>query len=142
MRESFSCPFAEIERILVQIPPTIKCVILDFHAEATSEKIAMGRWVDGRVTAVLGTHTHVQTADAVILPGGTAYLTDAGMVGAERSVLGRDVDPVLRKFTLGMPTRLEVVEKGRFRLDAVVVSYDPATGRASAITPISQMVDV
>ncbi len=142
MKESYSCPFAEVERVLVQIPPTVKCVVVDFHAEATSEKIAMGRWLDGRVTAVLGTHTHVQTADGVILPGGTAYLTDVGMVGAERSVLGRDVDAVLRKFTTGMPTRLEVVEKGRFRVDAVVVTYDPATGKASAITPFSTMIDL
>lgn len=142
MKESYSCPFAEVERVLAQIPPNVRSVIVDFHAEATSEKIAMGYWLDGRVTAVIGTHTHVQTADAVVLPGGTAYISDAGMVGADRSVLGRDVDAVLRKFTTGMPTRLDVVEKGRIRLDAVVVSYDPATGKASGIAPVSRTIDI
>ena len=137
MRESASCPFETAERILAELPPAIKTVFVDFHAEATSEKIAMGYFLEGKVTAVLGTHTHVQTADARILPGGTAYLSDIGMVGAERSVLGREVEAVVEKFRSGMPKRLPVAE-GRIRLDACVVSYDVQTGRANGITPISR----
>ncbi|MPM33029.1 2',3'-cyclic-nucleotide 2'-phosphodiesterase [bioreactor metagenome] len=137
MKESARCPFETAERILAELPPTVKTVLVDFHAEATSEKIAMGYFLEGRITALLGTHTHVQTADAQILPGGTAYLSDVGMVGAVRSVLGREVDAVVNKFRSGMPRRLPVAE-GRIRLDACVVAYDPQTGRASGITPISR----
>lgn len=141
MRESASCPFETAERILTEIPKSVKTIFVDFHAEATSEKAAMARFLDGRVTAVLGTHTHVQTADAKILTGGTAFISDVGMTGAEKSILGREVDDVLRKFRTGMPTRLNVVETG-IRLDAVIVTYDVATGRASAIRPISRLTEV
>ncbi|NOY74468.1 MAG: YmdB family metallophosphoesterase, partial [Kiritimatiellaeota bacterium] len=137
MRETAYCPFEKVESILKEIPPTVKCVIVDFHTEATSEAAAMGHLLDGRVTAVLGTHTHVQTADAKILPKGTAYISDVGMVGSEDSILGRDIEAVLNKFVTGMPKRLPVNEKN-IRLDAVVVSYDLATGKAAAITPISR----
>ena len=142
MKEGIWCPFAEVEKILEKIPSRIKCIFVDFHAEATSEKIAMGRFLDGKVTAVLGTHTHVQTADAVILPGGTAYITDTGMVGADRSVLGREVEDVIFKFTDGMPRRLNVVEKGLMRLDAVVVSYNMTTGKATDIKSVSRKIEV
>ena len=116
--------------------------LLDFHAEATSEKLAMGYLLDGRVTAVLGTHTHVPTADALVLPGGTARQTDVGMTGAATSVLGRDVKDVLYKFTTGMPNRLAVVEKGPIRLDGTVVSYDYLTGRATDIRPVSREITI
>ncbi|MDD5699557.1 MAG: TIGR00282 family metallophosphoesterase [Victivallaceae bacterium] len=138
MRESAYCPFETAENVLAEIPPAVKCILVDFHAEATSEKIAMGYFLDGRVTAVVGTHSHVQTADAKILPQGTAYITDAGMTGAERSVLGRDLKAVVAKFRYGLPRLFSVVEEG-IRLDAVIVSYDPATGRASDIRNISRM---
>ncbi|MFA7232246.1 MAG: TIGR00282 family metallophosphoesterase [Victivallaceae bacterium] len=138
VKESAYCPFETVENILKQIPATVKCIIVDFHAEATSEKIAMGYFLEGKVTAVLGTHTHVQTADAKILPGGTAYITDAGMTGAERSVLGRDIAAVVDKFRTGMPRRFLVVETG-IRLDGVVISYDVNTGRATAIKNFSRM---
>ena len=138
MKESAYCPFETVENILKEIPPTIKSILVDFHAEATSEKIAMGYFLEGKVTAVLGTHSHVQTSDAKILPGGTAYITDVGMTGAERSVLGRDLEAVVAKFRYGIPRRFEVVEKG-IRLDAVVLSYDPKSGEASEIINISRM---
>ncbi len=141
MRESAYCPFETMERILREIPPYVNTIFVDFHAEATSEKIAMGYFLEGKVTAVLGTHTHAATADARILPGGTATQTDVGMVGASRSVLGRDVDAVLKKFRTGMPVRLETIEEGVFRLDATVVGYDYRTGRAQSIQNISREVE-
>ena len=140
MKESPFSPFMEVERILKLLPSTVKCIFVDFHAEATSEKLAMGRFLDGKVTAVVGTHTHVQTGDPEVLPGGTAYLTDLGMVGAHESILGRDIKNVLYKFTTGMPNRLEVVEKGIIRLDGAVISYDLSTGKANKIIPISEKV--
>lgn len=91
---------------------------------------------------MIGTHTHVQTADSRVLPGGTAYLTDAGMVGASTSVLGREVGAVLYKFTTGLPNRLPVVENGPIRLDGAVIGYDYRTGRANAITPISREINI
>ena len=140
MKESAYCPFAKVDEVLSKIPKNIKCRIVDFHAEATSEKKAMGYHLNGRVTAVLGTHTHVQTADARILSGGTAYITDTGMVGSEDSVLGREVDAVLDKFISGMPRRLPV-HNHNIRLDAVVISYNVKSGKAEKITPISRMAD-
>ena len=138
MRESAYCPFETVENILKKIPVTCKCIVVDFHAEATSEKIAMGRFLDGKVTAVIGTHTHVQTNDARILPCGTAYLSDVGMVGGNDSVLGREISDVVRKFRTGMPTKLNVVEEN-IRLDAALVSYELKTGRAVAIKTLSEM---
>ena len=105
MKESAYCPFETAEEIVKQLPLSCKCIIVDIHAEATSEKAALAWMLDGRVTAVIGTHTHVQTNDARILPNGTAFLTDAGMVGASDSILGREVDAVVRKFRTGMPQR-------------------------------------
>ncbi len=143
MRESAYCPFETVERILNdELPKHVRTILVDFHAEATSEKIAMAHFLDGRVTAVFGTHTHVRTADARVLPGGTAALSDAGMCGAEVSVLGREVESVLKKFRSGMPVRLPVVEKGNIRVDGAVVTYDPATGRAAAIEGFSEVVAV
>jgi 2',3'-cyclic-nucleotide 2'-phosphodiesterase len=140
MRESAYCPFETVEKILAEIPSNVKSIFVDLHAEATSEMAAMAHFLDGKVTAVLGTHTHVQTADAKILPGGTAFISDVGMTGAEHSILGRDVKAVIEKFRSGMPRRLPVVETG-IRLDAVVVTYDHNSGRASAIKNISLMAD-
>ena len=142
MKSSALCPFMEIDRILKEIPSYVKCILVDFHAEVTSEKLAMARYLDGKVTAVLGTHTHVQTADAMVLNGGTAYITDVGMVGAEESILGRSIENVIYKFTTDMPTRLETVETGIMRFCGAIVNYDMKTGRASAITPLSVLVDI
>jgi len=135
MRDCAYSPFDTIVKVLNAIPVRIKTVFVDFHAEATSEKRAMGYLLEGKVTAVFGTHTHVQTADEQVLPGGTAIISDVGMVGGRRSVLGREVEAVLKKFTTGLPNRLPVEEKD-IELDAVIVTYDYMTGRASAIERI------
>ena len=140
MRDSAYCPFETVEKILAELPARVKTVLVDFHAEATSEKLAMGYFLDGKVTAVIGTHTHVQTADARVLPGGTAVLTDAGMCGADTSVLGREVGAVLQKFHTGMPVRLPVVENGLIRVDGAAVTYDHTTGRALKIVPFSRTI--
>ncbi|MCI5779357.1 MAG: YmdB family metallophosphoesterase [Lentisphaeria bacterium] len=142
MRDSAYCPFETAERILSELPSRVRTILVDFHAEATSEKLAMGYFLDGKVTAVIGTHTHVQTADARVLPGGTAVLTDAGMCGAETSVLGREVDAVLKKFRTGMPVRLPVAESGPIRVDGAVLAYDGGTGRAMSLTPFSRIVEL
>ena len=111
-------------------------IVVDFHAEATSEKIAMGWHLDGKATLVVGTHTHVQTADERILPNGTAYLTDAGMTGPHDSIIGMEREPALARFLTGMPSRFEPAT-GNPRLNGVVVEADDKTGRALAITRIS-----
>ncbi len=118
----------------------VKMMVLDFHAEATSDKIAMGRALDGKVSLVVGTHTHVQTADEQIFPGGTAFLTDAGMCGPDVSVLGREVGSVVWRFRTGMPTRFPVA-KGPVRLCGVVVELDPETGKAQSIERFSELID-
>ena len=110
-------------------------VVVDVHAEATSEKVALAQWLDGRATAVLGTHTHVQTADARVLPGGTAALTDVGMTGPHDSVIGVEAELAIRRMRTGMPVRFETASAG-VRLEGAVVTCDPATGRASAIEPV------
>ena len=126
------CPFKAIDRALAEIPKDVP-VFVDFHAEATSEKITMGHYLDGRVTAVVGTHTHVQTSDAMLLPEGTAYITDLGMTGPYVSSIGRDLKPVTRKFITGMPARFEVAD-GPCTMEGAVIDFDAATGRASSIT--------
>jgi 2',3'-cyclic-nucleotide 2'-phosphodiesterase len=123
-------PFRKADALLKQV--TSKVVIVDFHAEATSEKIAMGWYLDGRVTAVLGTHTHVPTADTRVLPGGTAYQTDVGMSGPYDSVIGVQKEQVLQRFLTGLPGRFEAA-KGDPRLCAVLIECDESTGRASSI---------
>ena len=125
------CPFKAMDRVLNEIPKDVP-VIVDFHAEATSEKITMGYYLDGRVTAVVGTHTHVQTSDAMILPKGTAYLTDLGMTGPYVSSIGRDLKPVTRKFVTGMPSRFEVAE-GPCVLEGALVEFDQTTKKATSI---------
>ncbi|OGV32905.1 MAG: hypothetical protein A2020_01785 [Lentisphaerae bacterium GWF2_45_14] len=141
MRDGASCPFETADKILNEIPSNINCVIVDFHAEATSEKAAMAHFLDGRVTAVIGTHTHVQTNDCKILPKGTAFISDAGMAGAEYSILGRTVDSVLRKFISGMPERLPVVETG-IRVDGVVISYGSNGRAATGIKTFSRISSI
>lgn len=142
MRDSAYCPFETVDRILKELPPSIKTILVDFHAEATSEKIAMSYYLDGRVTAVIGTHTHVQTNDAVVRSGGCAFMADAGMTGADISVLGREVADVVYKFTTGLPNRLNVVESGCIRLDGALITYDYNTGKAIAIEPVSRKMNI
>jgi len=125
------CPFKAADRVLQEIPKDVP-VFVDFHAEATSEKVTLAHYLDGRVTAVVGTHTHVQTSDAMILPKGTAYLTDLGMTGPYVSSIGRDLKPVTRKFLTGLPARFEVAE-GPSVLEGAIIEFDPATKKASSI---------
>ena len=124
------CPFRVADALLREALPPGVPVIVDFHAEATSEKQALGRYLDGRVAAVLGTHTHVQTADPVILPGGTAYLSDVGMTGPTESVIGVVTEVSVRRFLTGLPARFEVPRGGPCILSAAVVEYNPQLGRA------------
>ena len=112
-------------------------IFVDFHAEATSEKIAFARMLDGQVSAVVGTHTHVQTADEQIFPGGTAYLTDAGFTGPHESVLGREIEPVVKRFRTGMPQRFEVA-RHNVLLQGAIVDVDNATGKAVSIQRVSE----
>ena len=132
MGHQADCPFRTADAILAECASQAKVIFVDIHAEATSEKIALGRHLDGRVSAVVGTHTHVPTADEQILTGGTAFQCDVGMVGARDSGLGRALQPVLRRFVTGMPGHFTVVETG-IRLQGTLVDIDPATGRATAI---------
>ena len=128
----FDDPFAVVNRELTALAGEARIVLVDFHAEATSEKLAMGWYLDGRVTAVVGTHTHVQTADARVLPGGTAYITDAGMTGPHDSIIGIETGAALGRFLNGLPVRFEAATANP-RFNAVVIDADPATGRARGI---------
>ncbi len=128
-------PFRAADAILETLRRSTRMIFIDFHAEATSEKQAFGWYVDGRASAVVGTHTHVQTADERILPEGTAYLTDVGMTGPMDSIIGMRRDIVIPKFLSLLPARFEV-EEGESRLCAVLIDIEPATGRASAIRRI------
>jgi metallophosphoesterase (TIGR00282 family) len=130
------CPFRAVDALLAAIPAGSP-VLVDLHAEATSEKIAMGYYLDGRVAAVIGTHTHVQTSDEKLLPKGTAFITDVGMTGPACSVLGREVDAVLKKFTTGMPARFDVA-KGPSVLEGVIIDIDRTTLRATSIVRVRE----
>ena len=139
---NYDCPFKAMEQLLEEYetdkPPVI---IVDFHAEATSEKGAMGRYLDGKVSAVLGTHTHVGTADARLLPQGTAFITDVGMVGPIESVIGDDIDAVIQRFLTQLPHRISV-GKGDAILNSVLVEVDQSSGKAKAISRIDREVSV
>ena len=127
------CPFHAADAALREIPKDVP-VLVDFHAEATSEKITLAHYLDGRVTAVVGTHTHVQTSDAMVLPGGTAFITDLGMTGPWHSSIGRQFEPVLQKLMTGIPARFEVAT-GPCTLEGAVITFDPSTRKATAIAP-------
>ncbi len=132
------CPFKAMDKLLPDLRTPV--VIVDFHAEATSEKVAMGRYLDGRVTAMFGTHTHVGTVDSSILPKGTAYVTDIGMVGPMDSIIGDDVDSVLHHFLTALPHRI-TVGKGKSIFNAMLVTVDEDTGKASNVERIYREVD-
>lgn len=133
LENPFVMGLEEVKKLLEQT----KVVFVDFHAEATSEKIAFARMLDGQVSAVVGTHTHVQTADEQIFPGGTAYLTDAGFTGPHESVLGREIAPVVQRFLTNMPQRFEVA-KERVILHGAVVEIDETTGKAMGIQRVAE----
>jgi len=138
MGQALDNPFLAAQSILAEMSAETRVVFVDFHAEATSEKIAMGRWLDGHCSAVVGTHTHVQTADETIFPGGTAYLTDAGMCGPHHSVIGSEVDSAVRRYCTNLPARNHVA-KGDIQLRGAVIEIDAATGRAHRITRVAEL---
>jgi metallophosphoesterase (TIGR00282 family) len=128
-------PFEIVDELVEDARRRARVIVVDFHAEATSEKVALPRWLDGRVTAVVGTHTHVQTNDARVLPGGTAAITDAGMTGPHDSVIGVQADLAIARMRTGMPVRFKPAE-GDVRIEGVVVECDSATGRATRCEPV------
>jgi metallophosphoesterase (TIGR00282 family) len=133
------CPFRTADKLLADKDVARKVVVVDFHAEATSEKIAMGRYLDGRVSGVVGTHTHVQTSDDTILPKGTAYLTDLGMTGPKDSIIGCDVESVMPVFLTGMRSRFEVArDNDSAVLEGALITVDEQTGRARSIKRIRE----
>jgi metallophosphoesterase (TIGR00282 family) len=133
-------PFAVVLKEIEELKPRARILFVDFHAEATSEKIAMGWHLDGKVTAVVGTHTHVQTADERVLPRGTAYITDVGMTGPHDSIIGVDIDAALGKFKTALPAKFETATANP-RLNAVIVDADPQSGRATGIERLSLSAD-
>jgi metallophosphoesterase (TIGR00282 family) len=132
LENPFHAALDEVEKLRQRT----KMILVDFHAEATSEKIALARMLDGRVTAVFGTHTHVQTADEQIFPGGTAFISDAGFTGPHDSVIGREIEPIIKRFLTGQPQKFEVA-KGRVLLQGVVVDVDDLSGRSKSIARVS-----
>jgi len=137
---NFDCPFRAMDKLLAEVETKPSVIIVDFHAEATSEKVAMGRYLDGRVSAVLGTHTHVGTIDAQLLPLGTAYVTDIGMTGPIDSIIGDDTEAVLHRFLTMLPYRLSV-GKGKTIFNAVLVGVDEDSGRATSVERIYREVE-
>jgi hypothetical protein len=133
--QPIDCPFRKADQILSGLKDKARIVIVDFHAEATSEKVAMGWYLSGRVSAVVGTHTHVQTADDRILPGGTAYITDLGMTGPSDSVIGVKKDVAIQKFTTQIPQHFEVAA-GPFQFNGVIIDIEEDTGEAVSIKRI------
>lgn len=134
------CPFQEASRVVEALSQTTRIIVVDMHAEATSEKQAMGHFLDGRVSAVLGSHTHVQTADERILPGGTAYLSDAGMTGPCDSVIGMEKKVALKRFLTGVPQRMEVAS-GPAALSACLVDIDESSGKARSIQRLYRQLE-
>lgn len=132
---TLDCPFRKADELLATLKEQAKVIVVDFHAEATSEKMAMGWYLAGRVSAVCGTHTHVQTADERILPGGTAYITDLGMTGPRDSVIGANKELVLNRFITQLPQRLEVAT-GLYQFNGVLIDIDEASGEATSIIRI------
>ncbi len=137
--ENYDCPFRAMDHLLDKLENKPPVIIVDFHAEATSEKIAMGRYLDGRVSAVLGTHTHVGTIDTQLLPHDTAYVTDIGMVGPVNSVIGVDIEKVLERFLTIINNRL-TVSQGKTMFNAILVEVDNSSGRATSIERINREV--
>jgi len=133
---AIDCPFRKADELLPELRRETPIILVDMHAEATSESIAMGWYLDGRVSAVVGTHRHVQTADERVLPGGTAYITDLGLTGPTDGVIGVDRDQIIHRFLTQMPIRFETA-KGPAKLHGVVIVVDPESGRASDIRRLS-----
>ena len=134
-------PFEALDRAVSEMRDETRVIFVDAHAETTSEKIAIGRFLDGRVSAVIGTHTHVQTADEQIFPRGTAFLCDAGMCGPTQSILGRAIDPIVNRFISNLPAPFPVA-KGEVRLCGAVIGIDETNGRALSITRVNEVIPI
>lgn len=139
--DNIDCPFKAAEREIEYLKSFVKVIVVDMHAEATSEKCALAWYLDGRVSCVLGTHTHVQTSDERILPFGTAYITDVGMTGPHEGIIGVNRDIVIKKFITHMPVRFEVA-KGKVQFNAVVMEIDEKNGKTIKIDRISRLLDI
>jgi metallophosphoesterase (TIGR00282 family) len=138
--QCIDCPFAAAEREIDEMSARTKMIVVDFHAEATSEKIAMARFLDGKVSAVIGTHTHVQTADEQIFPGGTAYITDTGMAGPQQSILGLQVEKIIDRFRRQIPIRFDVA-KSAASICGVYFDIDEDTGKAGSIVRLNNITE-
>jgi hypothetical protein len=138
--EPLDCPFRTAERELARLKAVTPVIIVDMHAEATSEKVAMGWFLDGKVSCVFGTHTHIPTADERILPQGTGFITDVGMTGPYDSVIGRRVDQILERFLRQLPVRSEVAE-GNVQLRGLIVDVDPTTGKALSVERLTRTLE-
>ena len=136
----YDCPFRAVDEVLRREGGDGRVTLVDMHAEATSEKIVMGRYLEGRVAAVVGTHTHVQTSDETVLPGGTAYITDLGMTGAKDSALGRDLASVTQAFLTGMPTKFKMA-RDDVAVEGLIVDVDERTGRARRVTRVRECME-
>ena len=133
MKEAVDCPFRAAESLLTYLRHKTPIIFVDFHAEATSEKMALAQFLDGKVTAVFGTHTHVQTADDQILPGGTAFISDLGMVGSSNSLLGMKKESVMQLFLTSLPSKFVVETNPPYILNGIIVTVDSSTGKATGI---------
>jgi len=138
--QAVECPFRAAKEIVDKIRDRARIIVVDMHAEATSEKIALGYYLDGQVTAVLGTHTHVQTSDEKVLPGGTAFISDAGMTGPFDGVIGRKKEQIISRFLTQLPTKFEMAE-GDIQLHGVIIDIDEKTGRANSIKRIQEKLE-
>jgi metallophosphoesterase (TIGR00282 family) len=141
MDSTVDCPFQIVDREISFLKGQADCILVDFHAEATSEKVAMGYYLDGRVSCMVGTHTHIQTADEKILEKGTAYISDVGLTGPFGGVIGVDKELIIKKFTLGMPIQHEVA-KGKVQINAVIIDIDDQTYKASKIVRINEVFNI
>lgn len=139
--QCMDCPFQAVEKLLPKVKEQARVIIVDMHAEATSEKCAMGYFLDGKVSAVIGTHTHVMTADERILSGGTAFISDIGMVGAQESVIGMNKEQILKRFITQMPEKFEPTESGPGLFNAVVLKIDPQSGKALEVKRIWRVTE-
>ncbi len=137
MRYNVNCPFKEFDKIVDEIKKETSIIVVDMHAETTSEKVAFGHYADGRASIVFGTHTHIQTADETVLPQKTAYITDLGMSGPYDSVIGQNKEKIIQRFLTSMPQKFEVAQDG-VRLSGIVVDVDESTGHARSITRIQR----
>ena len=138
---NYDCPFRGVDRVLDEMDGAVNAIIVDLHAEATSEKEAMGWYLDGRVSVMAGTHTHVPTADSRILPKGTAFVSDLGMVGALHSIIGSEPEAVLARFLTQTPRRLKVAESGPLRFNSVLIDLDDSSGKAKRIQRLDMNIE-